>query len=540
MTRKYKLIVLLLLCWAYPVYAFDVAYQYDDLNRLKVVNYGNGQQTITYAYDAAGNILSKDIAVSEQSLPNLTISSPANGAVVFANTITISGTATDAGQGDNGIASVTVNGVLTVGGSAIGAEVANWSNTQPLFPGSNLLSIVATDASPFANTTTQTLTVIYLPQIIDTDSDGLPNIWEVANNLNTGLNDASVDSDLDGFTNAEEYAAGTDPQLASSKPEGVNGINYVLFRDHFDDDQYEDRWFMGAVDPGTTQTLLESESTLQGTVQLPASACTGILLESFATIDAINTVLHAQLRLDGEGITSLGLIQDQDLNNSIEIRFNNKAAPVLTLHSWEAGIETIEPAIQPVNYAGQDIELRLLKLDTDYHLIVNGTIQASVTNAALGDISLRPYISEESCTVDANQVDSRFDLIEILLDRDADGRADLLEDKNVNGIVDTSESDPLVPDADNDTVLDGLDNCMFKFNDPQRDTDNDGYGNVCDADFNNNGIVDPLDFSLLKSVLGSPFAPDQDLNGNGIVDPLDFSVLKSKLGQPPGPSGLVP
>lgn len=51
----------------------------------------------------------------------------------------------------------------------------------------------------------------------------------------------------------------------------------------------------------------------------------------------------------------------------------------------------------------------------------------------------------------------------------------------------------------------------------------DGYGNVCDADFNNNLIVDPLDFSLLKLVLGSPSAPNQDLNGNGIVDPLDFS-----------------
>ena len=59
--HKYNLIALLLLCWTYPVYALDIAYQYDDLNRLKVVNYGNGQQTITYAYDAAGNILSKDI-----------------------------------------------------------------------------------------------------------------------------------------------------------------------------------------------------------------------------------------------------------------------------------------------------------------------------------------------------------------------------------------------------------------------------------------------------------------------------------------------
>jgi len=518
----------------------DVAYQYDDLNRLKEVNYGNGQQTITYAYDAAGNILSKDIVVSEQSLPNLTISNPSNGAAVYVNNVTINGTATDAGQGDNGIDSVTVNGIMAAGSSAIGADVVNWSFTQSLLSGSNTVTVVATDASPFANTTTQTFTVIYLPQIIDTDIDGLPNVWEVANNLNTGLNDASVDSDLDGFTNAEEYAAGTDPQVATSKPEGVNGKNYVLFRDHFNDDQYEDRWFLGDVDPSTTHTLLESDSRLQGLVQLPASACTSILLESYATVDAINAVLNVQLRLDGGGVTSLGLMQDQNFNNSIEIRFNNQIAPFLSLHSWDAGVETIVAATQPVNYAGQDIALRLLKLGSNYHLIVNGTIQAGVINAALGDVSLRPYLSEESCTVDANLVDSRFDLVEILLDSDADGLADLLEDQNINGIVDTGESNSLVPDDDSDTVLDGLDNCLFKYNNSQRDTDNDGYGNVCDADFNNNRIVDPLDFSLLKSVLGSPVAPDQDLNGNGIVDPLDFSVLKSLLGQSPGPSGVVP
>lgn len=104
-------------------------------------------------------------------------------------------------------------------------------------------------------------------------------------------------------------------------------------------------------------------------------------------------------------------------------------------------------------------------------------------------------------------------------------------------------------DTDNDGVVDSLDNCILKPNGPllpdaggfsQRDTDSDGYGNVCDPDFNQNLIVDPLDFSMLKSVLGSPAAPDQDLNGNGIVDPLDFSTLKSFLGQPPGPSGLAP
>jgi len=91
---------------------------------------------------------------------------------------------------------------------------------------------------------------------------------------------------------------------------------------------------------------------------------------------------------------------------------------------------------------------------------------------------------------------------------------------------------------DEDGIPDAEDNCTLVANADQRDTDNDNFGNICDPDFNGNGIVDPADFSLLKSRFGQPGFPDQDLNGNGIVDPFDFSLLKSTFGQPPGPSGL--
>ena len=66
------------------------------------------------------------------------------------------------------------------------------------------------------------------------------------------------------------------------------------------------------------------------------------------------------------------------------------------------------------------------------------------------------------------------------------------------------------------------------------------FGVLAVQDFNGNGIVDPQDFSLLKSVFGLSEHPDQDLNCNGIVDPADFSLLKTYFGQPPGPSGLSP
>ena len=56
------------------------------------------------------------------------------------------------------------------------------------------------------------------PNDPDTDDDGMPDGWEVTNGLNPLLNDASKDSDLDGFNNIIEYNRGTDPQDSSSHP----------------------------------------------------------------------------------------------------------------------------------------------------------------------------------------------------------------------------------------------------------------------------------------------------------------------------------
>lgn len=94
-------------------------------------------------------------------------------------------------------------------------------------------------------------------------------------------------------------------------------------------------------------------------------------------------------------------------------------------------------------------------------------------------------------------------------------------------------------DTDGDGVADNADNCKLVANANQRNTDGDNFGNICDPDFNQNKIVDPLDLNNLKAKLGQ-VSPNQDLNGNGIVDPVDLNILKSYLGKAPGPSGLNP
>jgi Dockerin type I domain len=100
-----------------------------------------------------------------------------------------------------------------------------------------------------------------------------------------------------------------------------------------------------------------------------------------------------------------------------------------------------------------------------------------------------------------------------------------------------------VDDSDGDGVVDALDNCITDPNADQLDADGDGYGNACDADLNNSGLVTTADFGILRSVLGqstsaSPTAAAADLNGSGTVTTADFAILRDKLGTAPGPSGL--
>ena len=103
-------------------------------------------------------------------------------------------------------------------------------------------------------------------------------------------------------------------------------------------------------------------------------------------------------------------------------------------------------------------------------------------------------------------------------------------------------------DSDGDGIDDDFDNCKVVPNGPdepdagghsQLDTDNDGYGNRCDPDLNNDGLVTVTDFLILRARLNSA-DDDADLNGDGIVTVTDFLILRGMLNQSPGPGVPVP
>ena len=104
------------------------------------------------------------------------------------------------------------------------------------------------------------------------------------------------------------------------------------------------------------------------------------------------------------------------------------------------------------------------------------------------------------------------------------------------------------PDQDRDGTPDAVDNCILHANGPlipdaggniQRDTDGDGFGNVCDPDFDNNLVVNASDLAYLKLKFFTA-DPDADLNGDNIVNAGDLAILKSFFFKAPGPSGLAP
>ena len=91
--------------------------------------------------------------------------------------------------------------------------------------------------------------------------------------------------------------------------------------------------------------------------------------------------------------------------------------------------------------------------------------------------------------------------------------------------------------ADADTVLDYQDNCLLVTNPNQRDTNADGFGNICDADLDIDGMVSYSDFLQFRSVFGTADA-DADFDGDGVVSFSDFTTLRSSFGSEPGPSGI--
>jgi len=130
-------------------------------------------------------------------------------------------------------------------------------------------------------------------------------------------------------------------------------------------------------------------------------------------------------------------------------------------------------------------------------------------------------------------------------------------DADQDGVVDAEDNCPVIAnsnqsDLDGDGVGDLCDNCLTISNAGPLscDSDLDGYGNLCDGDFDNSTDADGIDFIPLfttdfgtgtqsTNTDGNPNGTD--MNCDGIVDGIDFAApffLTHFASGIPGPSGL--
>jgi hypothetical protein len=126
------------------------------------------------------------------------------------------------------------------------------------------------------------------------------------------------------------------------------------------------------------------------------------------------------------------------------------------------------------------------------------------------------------------------------LDNDWDGLTDLADTADCTSASDLLEE----TDQDGDLVPDGEDNCVALANADQRDTNLDGYGNLCDLDINDDGVIGGPDFRIVLGLFGAEegepaYDPDVDMDGDGAIGASEFSAVLNQFGGVSGPSGLA-
>ena len=134
-----------------------------------------------------------------------------------------------------------------------------------------------------------------------------------------------------------------------------------------------------------------------------------------------------------------------------------------------------------------------------------------------------PSVAAEYGDADGDGVGDKTDNCQFVAnpdqsDIDEDGMGDSCDvDSDNDGLTDEKEeakgSDPYLPDTDNDGVGDLGDNCPAAVNPDQVDTDGDGMGNACDPDDDNDGHKDLED--NCPTYVSNDFT---DSNGDGVGD----------------------
>jgi hypothetical protein len=279
-----------------------------------------------------------------------------------------------------------------------------------------------------------------------------------------------------------------------------------------------------------TQNVFGTRAALVRTLRNNPNGTFSVLGELASVEREVTDALGADV--DGDGLDDVVLasaasLTDADPNGSVEVLRNTGGGQLAPGTGYPVGVGTRRVAAAQLDgLPGLDLVA-----------VSDGSNEVTVLyNDGTGGFP----VQESYLAGDADAL--------AVTDLDGDGDADVAVANDLHmshpSVLDHRASVSLLlnratlgTDTDGDGVPDRMDNCTTLANANQRDADGDGYGDRCDPDFNNDGVVTAADYLILRARLNRA-DPLADLNGDGFVTAADYLILRGWLNRPPGPSGV--